>query len=439
MYKVLVVDDIVEITEIIAMFLEAEFPDIETIQFNSGNQTIEYLKNNDDVSLLICDHNMPDGRGSEVYEYIKTTADPPPFVLISTNSFREFETFHSLLSDHPGNGFLLKPFNEDHLFKLVKKALALDSLDHKDKIRLPLDLAKPFIKDFFDIFIKLDGKIIRFMDDSESSDDKKFKALEEKGLNEIYVNKTDYLQWVRFKLEKVHNDLEPFPYTSPKTPKAMVDILFRQAAFVFNILEPNDLFLKQLAQEVEKFIEEIWKNKNLKAHLIKRFSQIGYTSGHSAICLVLSFLFIKENNHLSKSLFKKLAVASLFHDISLESDEEASAITIDDVIDIDLTTKEKDELVLHPFRSAELLEKWEDVDNDVLRIIREHHELPNGKGYPRKIASDHSHKLSEHFQFMLNLSHYLYQNGELGTTAIKDLSQSFEISDYDNLISKLQR
>lgn len=47
-----------------------------------------------------------------------------------------------------------------------------------------------------------------------------------------------------------------------------------------------------------------------------------------------------------------------------------------------LTAKQREAVHEHPLRSAELLEHCGVVDNDWLDAVREHHETPDGKGYP---------------------------------------------------------
>lgn len=68
--KILYAEDIQDLREIYAMAIEAEL-DCEVIEFSNGNDLIEYLKKNGDADLVLCDHNMPNGNGSDVYRFIK--------------------------------------------------------------------------------------------------------------------------------------------------------------------------------------------------------------------------------------------------------------------------------------------------------------------------------------------------------------------------------
>ncbi|MCO4794587.1 MAG: response regulator [Bacteriovoracaceae bacterium] len=85
MKKILLIDDIEEITELLTLLLKFEFSDFETIECISGNQGIEYLKNDKEISLVICDHNMPDGTGSDVYSFIKENNLNIPYIHMSTS------------------------------------------------------------------------------------------------------------------------------------------------------------------------------------------------------------------------------------------------------------------------------------------------------------------------------------------------------------------
>jgi len=441
MKKILVVDDVREITELVVMILESDFKDYDFLEFSSGNQVINYLKNTkDNIALIISDHNMPDGTGSDLYSFIRESNFQIPYIHMSTGLHTEFERLKTLLHDNPANSNLTKPFDDEQLLAAVRFSLK-ESTQNIDNnfTKLKIDSVKLYIGEFFKVYIEVDKKPVLLFDDSNDADSTKLDELSKKGLKDILIETEEYKDWIKSKITQLNKLIGECTLQSPKTLKELTDTLFRQSTVIINMANPNDLRLEKVTESVQNVLGTLWEKPEVKKQVIEFFSHLGYISGHSSICLILSWLYAKKHQNSDIPLFTKLAYASLFHDISLHENELAMLIAKNDVEKSDYNSREKEYIYQHPIISAEKLEGWNIIDNDTLRIIKEHHEQPDATGYPKSLSKSNAHKLSTVFQFILQLSHRIYINQGNLDVSLDSMSKAFDLSEYHPLLDSLKR
>ena len=90
----------------------------------------------------------------------------------------------------------------------------------------------------------------------------------------------------------------------------------------------------------------------------------------------------------SEATLQKLALASFLHDVPFENHSLAA------VTDLTELARRKDEFTpeesklykIHPVKSAELARQFHEVPPDVDAIVLQHHERPDGSGFPRGMA-----------------------------------------------------
>ncbi|TNE98550.1 MAG: response regulator [Deltaproteobacteria bacterium] len=441
MKKILVVDDVQEITELVVMILESELDQYEFLEFSSGNQAISYLKESpQDVDLIICDHNMPDGTGSDVYTFIKDNDLQIPYIHMSTGLHTEFEKLKSLLEDHPANACMTKPFDDEILTSLTMSALSLKKDPSEKKYtQLSIVNVSPYIGEFFKVYIEIDNKPRLLFNDSTTTDQVKIIELKNKGLTHVLVETDEYHQWIKSKLSHLNKMVGECHFEEPHTIKQLTDTLFKHSLLIINQANPKELNLEKMTKSFEIVLNTLWDKSEIKKDLLKVFSHLGYLSGHSAICMVLSWLYTKKHKQGDLSLFHKLSYASLLHDISLPDDQTSALLTRSDVDKSEYKESEKDFILQHPNYSAEKLESLDVIDSDTLRIIKEHHEKPDGSGYPKSLSKSNSHKLSTAFQFILTLAHIIYTKKDLDEIRNDDRLKGFELKDYQELLDCLQR
>lgn len=116
----------------------------------------------------------------------------------------------------------------------------------------------------------------------------------------------------------------------------------------------------------------------------------------------------------SETTYFKLSLAAFLHDISLEEDSQAK------VFDLQLVSENSEftadairEIKMHPIRAAEYARQFQEVPYDVEQIVSQHHERPNGSGYPRGLVVRFFTPLSALFIVAQDLIEYSEENGDI--------------------------
>jgi hypothetical protein len=137
-------------------------------------------------------------------------------------------------------------------------------------------------------------------------------------------------------------------------------------------------------QVIDTTIYGLFRNKELKKEFIKHCEDAGYMVGHSILIIYIAGKICKETNLNFLTTMKRISEASLYHDYSLvDLDDQYFEIKLNNVTDQDTVRK----LLEHPYQSAKFLPEGDDIYDETKKIILEHHELPNGDGYPKKLTA----------------------------------------------------
>lgn len=80
--RIVIIDDIEELTETFKMMLECYFEDV--IDFNNPEKALDYLlKNQKDIDFIISDINMPVLNGIELFKRYRKVNNETPFIFYS--------------------------------------------------------------------------------------------------------------------------------------------------------------------------------------------------------------------------------------------------------------------------------------------------------------------------------------------------------------------
>ena len=115
--RVLIVDDDSDIRDIIEFTFNCEV-ESEFIHAESGNEAIKIIEKDSNINLIICDYNMPDGNGGDVYNYLIHNQFEIPYAFCSSeisSDHPEFENKSLLLGD------ITKPYIYEGIQKVIEK------------------------------------------------------------------------------------------------------------------------------------------------------------------------------------------------------------------------------------------------------------------------------------------------------------------------------
>ncbi len=134
-YHILVVDDDISQSGLIASFLKSQGLSISTA--SSGEEAIHLLRSNDDIHMMISDVRMPGISGLDALHQSREKFPNLPVLMVT--AYPDIRDAVKAMRDGAIN-YLEKPIDLDELFSLVKKALGIQELD---KARFPAHLELP--------------------------------------------------------------------------------------------------------------------------------------------------------------------------------------------------------------------------------------------------------------------------------------------------------
>lgn len=117
--KILIIDDSDKIRQEVRHMLAAQ--GYEIIEAVDGLDGLEKLRAHSDLSLALCDLNMPRMNGLELLAAVAKTDLKTPILMLTT------EGQPSLIRrarEHGAKGYILKPFRAGHLLDVVNRLTA---------------------------------------------------------------------------------------------------------------------------------------------------------------------------------------------------------------------------------------------------------------------------------------------------------------------------
>jgi hypothetical protein len=138
-----------------------------------------------------------------------------------------------------------------------------------------------------------------------------------------------------------------------------------------------------------------------------------YIAHHSTMTAYFACAIASQMQWGSELTFFKLNLASFLHDITLHNQELAACSSLTDLTqpDAKFTEAEKRAFRDHPVKGAEAARQFSEVPADVDTIILQHHEHPEGTGFPRGITATYIAPLTAVFILAHELTSYSFEKG----------------------------
>ncbi len=141
------------------------------------------------------------------------------------------------------------------------------------------------------------------------------------------------------------------------------------------------------------------------AKLVKSVVSMGDEfSRHSLGAVVMSNLLVAQLDWSSPKLLAPITMGAFFHDIGLK--ELPQELWFKNRIEMS-----REEIALyetHPALGVQMLNSIPFITPDVLRIVQEHHEIPNGAGFPNKLRLDRIFPMAKIVSFGNMLAHEMF-------------------------------
>ncbi len=408
-HKILIVEDDLDVQEVLELLVQSNY-DCEITVAGDGLQALTMLGEGKNFDLITSDMNMPRMKGDKLYTEIRKFDQQTPFILVSSERLDRFEAFRSAIQLY----HLDKPFADEDLKLVFDKALASKQKNTPPEyVPIRLSVLVKIQEIQVPLYIKIsDQKYVKILNEDAQFNSEELKRFERKQTDTLYIKKENFYNFIN-KHQKLVFSKEAWPQLNEveATKELSIDLdLISKASHIFgwsqeiiNLANENIGRVIQLAEKTPKFqkVVEIFKTeKNIRL------------ATHSIVLTYLMTDVAKRLSWGSEITLRKLAFAAVLHDMDLDEDLFVAKQTLlqEGNLKNFPETPELKRIIDHPTRAANLVLNWPLCPPDVDIIIRQHHEKPDGGGFPAGLKNAKISPLSALFIMAEDIIYHCIEN-----------------------------
>jgi HD-GYP domain-containing protein (c-di-GMP phosphodiesterase class II) len=273
-----------------------------------------------------------------------------------------------------------------------------------------------------DLYIRMPSdRMIKVAHKGGSIDVDRIQRLGDKNVQYLYVYRTDF--------SNIVNDLVRGAEGLNQLANVPADLklakFFTIAETVYTELMRLPITDESLGRAVRLTgeISTAMREKPDFAKLIKTVVGMGDEfARHSLGSVVMSNLLVNQLEWSSPKLLDPVTMGAFFHDIGLK--EISPNLWFKNKVE--MTQEEVQVWEMHPALGVKLLSQMNVVTPDVLRIVQEHHEIPNGTGFPAKLRLDRIFPMAKVVSMGNVLAHDLFDGGQNHQFSMEAMAQKID-------------
>ena len=435
--KLLYVEDDEDLRELFVMKIESRY-DFEIIESDNPSDAIELLSSDDQIKFILSDYNLLDGTATEIYNSIKKNDSPIPFMLFTSEDPNILPGFESFFIENDSNALIDKPPVENSLFNSIDKIIS-----SFEKLSIPAtkettgDMEYSKIKTTFfqklnhsptDVYIKLsEVKFIKIFHKDEMYGSENVEKYIERGITHLYIEKANYENFADYSMNSLLTTLlTESEKGNHKSVNTLVQIHESVHEKMMNVgISPSITADAKKAIDVSiKILESIPSLSDLLNNLVLNGD---YIYEHSLMVSYMACAIAANIDWESKDTKVKLSMAAFMHDITLKDHKLAKIPSLNNKEGLEGLSESEIEIIKkHPLESMNLVDQLKELPPDINLIVLQHHEKPDGKGFPRGMNALNVSPLAAVFITAHIFTDYLYA------------TNSFEKTKHDEFLEGLR-
>lgn len=394
--KILIADDEELLQDIYEMILDSEFP-CEFIKVSDGESAIAALEKNQDINIIISDYNMPKCTGGAVYLYNKSHQNLP-FIFLSGGDLNDYSEFSDFKKVNSLNTFFNKPFAENLFIEAARNVLNSSStpvaknniqeveISDNKFIKILLSHYAKYSTSSSEVYLKLgENKYTKIVNSNQNNvpDAEQIEHYLKKGIDYVYIQKTHFYKLVKETFHVIESKI-----ISEKKATVVHEangIKFNISYEGLNDVGVSEANIESVNAVIDETVKKLLTDNESKEEFMKYCEAEGFLVGHSFLITYIAGKICSQTSLNFSSSMKRITVASMYHDYSLfELGDDVHKMKFSDITDTEIQRR----MLRHPIESAEQLPESEEIFDETKKIIMEHHELPDGTGYPKKLNAN---------------------------------------------------
>ncbi len=444
--KILLIEPNETVGDLIKQNLKREF-DAKVHVCRSGEEAVVSIKKAEYFDLYISRNQTdavvpkePEPVAALVLNALYDNSLKTPLIVIG-----EFE--HSLKKF----ALVAEQLRIDDLNRLVLKAL---NLKREEFSHLKMPDYLPFPTSHFylmtlcpcDVYIKLAKRtgeeFVKRLHFGEAFTKEDLKKYEEIGLKELFVLKDDRELFLNGLLTQSLKNLR-----GNHEPIKAVEVTgdsFLISADLLKTLGITPACVAMVDQTIAHMRTQITKSDKLGTLLKKMFdNQMSFSYRRSYMINLVSFTLLPKmewgSSEQQQMLLEKISMVSFFHDIYLEEERHLKVMSKEDLKVTKLSPRERDLILNHANKAALLIQNYPKLPSGIDQIIKQHHGVSNGVGFPEVLSTSIS-PMAIFFIVVEDFVTQVLENQDLAKMPIilADLKLKYTLPTYRKILTEIE-
>ncbi|MGK5085929.1 HD domain-containing phosphohydrolase [Bdellovibrionota bacterium FG-2] len=426
--------------EIASFTLESRFQ-AETHQAANFEAAIDYLLDDHDVSVIVCEAEKESAR---LFKYLLSVDSSIPLIIIA----KKEEAIKTAFPDLNVIGHVDSANLAHGVFQVISDAIQAGTLKEgmgsNDYCRIKSELLIKVAPLKSDIYIRLSKiKFVKLFKEGDTFDVADFnKYVHQKKVDYLYIKREESGEFV----SRLQKELLRITSSENVPPESLHTLAISAHEVILELgkrvgFTPE---VQALAKESIKLtIKSVGNNPKL-SKMLRSFvrDKKRYITSHSVALADIACSLAAKMDWPSEATFQKLCFAAFFHDIALSNNELAA---VSDLADLEnkkaqFSAAEIRAFKDHPFKGMEVVRSFKEIPADVDLIVHQHHELPDGSGFPRGVNYKHISPLSALFIVAHDLVQYMYDYTTVDFDEfIKERKVKYDSGTFKKVISRINK
>jgi len=242
-----------------------------------------------------------------------------------------------------------------------------------------------------DLYLFISDKYIKFKKKGDQISSEKYSLFVSKNLKIFYIPFKEisiFMEWIKLNRAEVVDDIVAEIGEENREIAEKSEDIQEKIYETLADKEINSENVASLKNDVEIFVSEIVANEQSRQILVALLKVDTSIAEHSANVANMSIFVAMVLGVGRQSQLEHIYMGALFHDYGKA---KIPSYILENQKNVLYSQAIQD----HPKKGAEMLKKAQNIPAQVIRIVREHHELYNGQGYPGGLKGKEIYELSK--------------------------------------------
>lgn len=254
----------------------------------------------------------------------------------------------------------------------------------KSHIDISLKTLKRFNRALsFDVYVqRTEQSYTKIFKKGDMIEWERVKLYENKGITHFYLTAEDYQTYGSLIGPLGEYLVENSGKFSPKEARELLKDLAQFTVHeMIGELKADERFFYNAQNVVAGCIDIMAKDSKGILSILKMLSNRPYALKHSMMVSVLSVILAKADGMVSDTNLKIIGLGGFLHDAGI------AQLSFDPESSDQLGPEQRREMNRHPELGRQFLDRLKGIRSEVLEIVMQHHEQPNGAGYPNSLRA----------------------------------------------------